>query len=422
VTLDPIIRVRDLGKQYRIGTQSAAYGTLREALVDAVRAPFVRMREGGRVPEDTFWALRSISFEVRPGEVVGIIGHNGAGKSTLLKILSRITEPTTGQVDLYGRVASLLEVGTGFHPELTGRENIFLNGAILGMTRREIAARFDDIVAFAGVARFTDTPVKHYSSGMYLRLAFAVAAHMEPEILLVDEVLAVGDAAFQKKSLGKMEDVARQGRTVLFVSHNLAAMRSLCSRGLLLSGGQLVFTGPIQECIDHYLQAADDDDASEVDVRDTPRQSVGVDPEGALRITRVRIVSASGRAHLRTGQPVEVEMAVATRVPLKEVVLGLAVKSSDNILLFECRSTDAGGPIPNLDPGEYLVRARLAQNPLNPGLYTLSVGARCEDRALDYLPDLITLRVDSAERFESLWLEAPSGHFRVPSRWDLPES
>src|SRR5262245_10187488 len=236
------IRVEKLSKRYQIGAQQSSYRTFREALSGAITAPIRRLRRlSGRANDaETFWALKDISFDVEPGEVVGIIGRNGAETSTLLKVLSQITEPTTGQVELNGRVASLLEVGTGFHPELSGRENIYLNGAILGMTRAEIRRKFDEIVAFAEVERFLDTAVKHYSSGMYVRLAFAVAAHLEPEILVVDEVLAVGDAEFQKKCLGKMESVARgDGRTVLFVSHNMAAIESLCSSALLLVNGEL---------------------------------------------------------------------------------------------------------------------------------------------------------------------------------------
>ncbi len=269
---DRAIRVTNLSKEYRIGPsangdQRFGYRSLRDLLTDrvALSARYLRrpVQPNGATNdgatnnrgEQSFWALNDLSFEVKQGEVVGIIGRNGAGKSTLLKILSRITEPTKGEVDLYGRVGSLLEVGTGFHPELTGRENIYLNGAILGMKRIELTRNFDEIVAFAEVERFIDTPVKHYSSGMYLRLAFAVAAHLEPEILLVDEVLAVGDAQFQKKCLGKMGDVAQEGRTVLFVSHNMAAMRSLCPRGILLEAGQLKYAGSMAHCIQEYLAA-----------------------------------------------------------------------------------------------------------------------------------------------------------------------
>src|SRR5437763_10968422 len=238
--MKPIIKAEGVSKQYRIGVRKEEYPTLRDALAAALRAPLRRARGGGVRAAQKFWALKDVGFEVEPGEVVGIIGRNGAGKSTRLKILSRITEPTTGRVELYGRGSSLLEVGTGFHPELTGRENIFLNGSILGMARREIERDFDEIVAFAEIEKFIDTPVKHYSSGMYVRFAFAVAAHLDPEVLIVDEVLAVGEARFQKKCLGKMNDVTRSGRTVLLVTHGLAVVTQLCRRAILFSGGRIV--------------------------------------------------------------------------------------------------------------------------------------------------------------------------------------
>ncbi len=251
----PIIHVENLSKQYTIGAKAEPYSTLRESLVSAVRKPIEMMRRNGRKSADSqFWALQDVSFDVMPGQVVGIIGRNGAGKSTLLKILSRITEPTSGKVELYGRVGSLLEVGTGFHPELTGRENIFLNGAILGMRREEIAKKFDEIVDFAEVEEFLDTPVKRYSSGMYVRLAFAVAAHMEPEIIVVDEVLAVGDVQFQKKCLGKMKDVSEHGRTVLFVSHDMQAMARLCERIVWLDSGSKREDGDAQAIVKSYLK------------------------------------------------------------------------------------------------------------------------------------------------------------------------
>jgi lipopolysaccharide transport system ATP-binding protein len=253
--MKPIIKVQNVGKQYRIGARQQEHSTLREAMSGALRAPLKRLRRG-RVEADMIWALQDVSFEVSPGEVVGIIGRNGAGKSTLLKILSRITEPTTGRAELYGRIGSLLEVGTGFHPELTGRENIFLNGAVLGMKRSEIARKFDEIVAFAETERFLDTAVKHYSSGMYMRLAFAVAAHLEPEILLVDEVLAVGDAEFQAKCLGKMGAVASEGRTVLFISHNMAAVQTLCKRVIWLQQGKILEEGQTDKVVKNYLGAA----------------------------------------------------------------------------------------------------------------------------------------------------------------------
>jgi len=254
----PIIKVENLSKRYRIGTGAAhrgalRYTTLRESLSRMASAPFKKLSRGGRAPEETIWALRDVTFDIMPSEVVGIIGANGSGKSTLLKVLSRITEPTTGRVELYGRVASLLEVGTGFHPDLTGKENIYLNGAVLGMKRREIARKFDEIVAFAEIDKFLDTSVKYYSSGMYVRLAFAVAAHLDPDILIVDEVLAVGDASFQKKCLGKMDDVTKSGRTVLFVSHAMEMIAQLCERTILMKDGRINKAGPSREVIDYYI-------------------------------------------------------------------------------------------------------------------------------------------------------------------------
>lgn len=271
---DVVIRAEGLGKKYIIGhhADNERYSTLRDTLSKGARnfGRSARRLFTGGAPEfgperEEFWALRDIDFEIRRGDVVGIIGRNGAGKSTLLKILSRITEPSTGRVEIHGRVASLLEVGTGFHPELTGRENIFLSGAILGMTREEIRRKFDEMVDFAGTERFLDTPVKRYSSGMYVRLAFAVAAHLEPEIMVVDEVLAVGDAAFQKKCLGKMQDVAGHGRTVLFVSHNMAAVQALCSRAIWLNRGQSALQADVGTIVSAYLAA----DAGEIDVAST---------------------------------------------------------------------------------------------------------------------------------------------------------
>jgi lipopolysaccharide transport system ATP-binding protein len=251
----PIVKIQNISKRFRINPaekRSVHYDTLRESIVKAVRSPFARARGNARQGQNTIWALKDVSFDVMPGEVMGIIGPNGAGKSTLLSILSRIIEPTSGRIELYGRVASLLEVGTGFHPDLSGRENVYLNGAVLGMKHREIDARFDEIVAFAEVEKFIDTAVKRYSTGMYLRLAFAIAAHLDPEILIVDEVLAVGDASFQRKCLGKMNDVTRDGRTVLFVTHALSLITQLCQRAVLLKEGQIVKMGPAAEIVDFH--------------------------------------------------------------------------------------------------------------------------------------------------------------------------
>ncbi len=252
--MQPVIQVKNISKQYSMGRSSTVTPTLREALISTIKFPRKGVNGNGASESDLLWALRDISFEVNSGEVVGIIGRNGAGKSTLLKILSRVIKPTTGEVCIYGRVGSLLAIGTGFHPDLTGRENIFLNGAIIGMKRDEIRRKFDDIVAFAEVQRFLETQVKYYSSGMYLRLAFAVAAHFEPEILMLDEVLAVGDAAFQRRCLEKMKQVSREGRTVFFVSHDLMSMQQLCNRALLIESGQLLEDGNVDEVIADYLK------------------------------------------------------------------------------------------------------------------------------------------------------------------------
>jgi|SRR5215470_15975479 len=309
--MPPIVEVRNISKQYRLGAARAAKENFREFLLRKVKAPLHML--GGSSPNggpEYFWALREINFDVKEGEVLGIIGRNGAGKSTLLKILSRITDPTEGYVHLRGRVASLLEVGTGFHSELTGRENIFLNGAILGMSRSEIISKFDEIVAFSEVDKFLDTPVKHYSSGMYVRLAFAVAANLNPEILVVDEVLAVGDIAFQKKCLGKMSEVSRSGRTVLFVSHNMATVENLCQHGIVLEQGKLVFSGTSKEAVRHYLggvlQTMGRDGTNQVDLSNAP----GRRRDGRHLLTRVEICTDGDR-------PVTGGLEIGGRLKLK---------------------------------------------------------------------------------------------------------
>jgi len=296
----PIIHVENLSKQYQIGAREAYYETLRESLMKALSG------KKNRAPEEFIWALRGVSFDAMPGDVIGIIGRNGAGKSTLLKILSRITEPTTGRIDLYGRVGSLLEVGTGFHPELTGRENILLNGAILGMRRAEILRKFDEIVAFAEVEKFIDTPVKRYSSGMYLRLAFAVAAFLESEILLVDEVLAVGDASFQKKCLGKMRDVSHSGRTVFFVSHNMAAVEGLCNRCLFIKEGQLAGDGSPHELITKYVAAEAVPENAARDLTLHPGRPGGM--TGLMRRVSMRSQSGIAASAIRMGEGISIQV------------------------------------------------------------------------------------------------------------------
>src|ERR1035437_3116012 len=320
---DIAIRVQNLGKQYQIGALQKngggySYKSLRDSIASAASAPFRAVRAlMGRNgteddhQEDTIWALKDVSFDVKQGEIVGVIGRNGAGKSTLLKLLSRITEPTTGRVEIHGRVGSLLEVGTGFHPELSGRDNVFMNGAILGMKRAEIARNFDAIVAFAEVEKFIDTPVKHYSSGMYLRLAFAVAAHLQTEILIVDEVLAVGDAAFQKKCLGKMADVSQQGRTVVFVSHNMTALRSLCTRAVWLNEGKVMEDGPAGAVVDHYLQK---NATSNLESRwDDPDTAPG-DHRARLHLGRVNL-KGTDTDQITVETPLEIEFQYWNFVP-----------------------------------------------------------------------------------------------------------
>lgn len=415
--MTPIVKVEHLSKHYELGARVVGYTTLRESLTNAVRTGLNGLaRRHGK--KETIWALRDVSFEVSPGEVVGIIGQNGAGKSTLLKILSRITVPTTGRAELYGRAGSLLEVGTGFHPELSGRENIFLNGAILGMTRPEIQRKFDEIVAFAELEKFLDTPVKRYSSGMYMRLAFAVAAYLDPEILVVDEVLAVGDAMFQKKCLGRMRDISTEGRTVLFVSHNMAAIRSLCSRGILLSGGQKVFEGSANECVDRYLADVTQNAVNEVDL-DKVRRSQEVN--AGLKISKVRIASRDGRPLVRAGDPLEVELTFKVSEPLDEIVLGVRIVSADNVGIMECRSSHSYGVIERLEPGDYSITCRVDQNILSPGLYLMNVGARCASKLLDHVPQAMTFEIYSDDTVASLWLSDVTGYVRVPSEWTQPE-
>ncbi len=326
---NPIIEVSGLAKQYHIGAK-VPYKTFRETLMNVITSPARLFRGNGSRENNTIWALKGVSFEVKEGEVLGIIGRNGAGKTTLLKILSRVTEPTEGEVRIRGRVGSLLEIGTGFHPELTGRENIYLNGAILGMRKEEIKKKFDEIVSFAEVEKFLDTPMKRYSSGMYVRLAFAVAAHLEPEILIVDEVLAVGDAQFQKKCLGKMEDVAKEGRTVLFVSHNMLSVRNLCSRAIILRDGQITFLGNTTEAVDFYLHDKAHD-VGEV-AWDNPDAAPG---NHQVRLKAIRVVSGGViTAEPPLNKDIEVQIDYWNLEGNSSRLLSIHVFNSMGLLLF----------------------------------------------------------------------------------------
>ena len=347
------IQAYNLGKSYRIGAPQEKYQTLRDSLVKAVKSPFQRVGQllqgeayGAADLTETIWALRDVSFDVRHGEVVGIIGHNGAGKSTLLKILSQITEPSEGEVHVYGDVGALLEVGTGFHQELTGRENIYLNGAILGMSRTDIARKFDEIVDFSGIDRFIDTPVKHYSSGMGLRLGFAVAAHLEPEILVVDEVLAVGDAEFQRKCLGKMDEVASQGRTVLFVSHNMGAIRKLCSRAVLLKHGCVEKIGQVDDVIEHYLSNLDYTEMATIVLPAGAPDALG---HGKTLISYDQAGEAKNT--FRLGEKWYLECEFEMKQAAQQVIAAIGIQTMDGVPVTTCYSEPA-----NLQPGRYRFR------------------------------------------------------------------
>jgi lipopolysaccharide transport system ATP-binding protein len=368
--MKPIIRAKNLGKQYQLGRRRAPYGSLRDSFAGALRAPLQLFQRNGSELRPSIWALRDVNFEIGPGEAIGIIGRNGAGKSTLLKLLARITAPTTGLIQLYGRIASLLEVGTGFHPELSGRENIYLNGAILGMTRLEIKRKFDEIVAFAEVEEFIDTPVKHFSSGMYLRLAFAVAAHLEPEILLVDEVLAVGDARFQRKCLDKMQEVGKEGRTVLFVSHNMPAVTRLCSRTILLDSGRVIGDGPSSEVVGAYLSTGLGTTAA----REWNRLSEAPGND-VVRVCAVRVQSETGTVTdaVDIRRPISIEIEYEVLKPGHVLVPNLHFYNEEGIYAFVSSDLDPEWRGKRRPPGRYVSIAFVPGNLLSEG--TLFVGA-----------------------------------------------
>jgi lipopolysaccharide transport system ATP-binding protein len=380
---DVAVAVRGLGKRYTLG-RSAPYRTLRESLTDLLTFRSLRSRHSAPEP---FWALRGLSFEIEEGEVVGVIGRNGAGKSTLLKILSRITELSEGEVEIRGRVGSLLEVGTGFHPELTGRENVFLNGAILGMSRAEIRQKFDEIVAFAEVERFLDTQVKHFSSGMYMRLAFAVAAHLEPDILLVDEVLAVGDAQFQRKCLGKMDDVAQSGRTVFFVSHNIGAVRALCSRVLWLEQGKLRDLGPADRVTVEYMS----DTAVNPGGLIAAYQHLRGDQKAVWEAAAVLDTAGVEKSSFLIGEPVRIRLRYVRRAPVT-CTFWLLVATGEGSVVLSAFSRDNGRPRRLGDHGQ--VEVDLTAPAFLPGTYVLSAGMLSGSDIVDW--------ADGVARFDVL--------------------
>ena len=419
--MQPAIRVENVSKQFRLGTrQAGGYRTLRETIIDTARAPLARLRRRGGPPaerrpaEDTdaLWALKDVSLEIQPGEVVGLIGRNGAGKSTLLKVLSRITEPTAGRVELRGRVGSLLEVGTGFHPELTGRENVYLNGSILGMSRKEIDRKFDEIVAFAEMERFLDTPVKRYSSGMYVRLAFAVAAHLEPEILLVDEVLAVGDAAFQRRCLDRMRELAQSGRTILFVSHNTDQVPRLCTRALLLNQGRVTAGGPAREIVDHYLAelAGPGVGGDLTDIRHRGG-------DGRARFTRVHAGRPGGPGGLhRSGDDltVRIEITAAARLDDVSVAVNLRAVSGTRVHSGWTKEQDVSL---TLWPGNQALECTFHRVCVRPG-QTLDVELwMASGSALDQVPEALRIAVLDGDDTDSFSSSPEQGVVLVPVTW-----
>ncbi len=406
----PIIEVNNLSKVYRLGEIGAS--SLHEEMS---RLWSRRSGADAAQAEREFWALRDVSFTVQPGEVVGIIGRNGAGKSTLLKVLSRITEPTSGRAVLRGRVASLLEVGTGFHPDLSGRDNIFLNGAILGMTRAEIRDKFDEIVAFSEIEKFIDTPVKRYSSGMYVRLAFAVAAHLEPEILIVDEVLAVGDAEFQKKCLGKMNAVATQGRTVLFVSHNMPAVQQLCSRGILLANGTVRAMGQLDHVIHSYLAMAGSRPTS-------VEGAIARSADDTVELLSVGFNDSSRRplSTVQCGQETVLVLRFRTTRSLPNAAVSVGLNDAFDVRVATLHSRIAGASLP-MPVGEHVVACSLPRLPLVAGDYPIDVKLISGPDALIFAVNAATLRVDpgdfyrSGKSTEGQW----SGVFHLQQNWSV---
>jgi lipopolysaccharide transport system ATP-binding protein len=414
----PTVTVEHLSKRYYRGSKGASGALLSEQMGHALH----RLARGRHQPpaSEPFWALRDVSLEVAPGEVVGLIGPNGAGKSTLLKLLARITQPTEGRIELRGRVASLLEVGTGFHPELTGRENVYLNGAILGLSRQEIARRFDAIVDFSGVEKFIDTPVKRYSSGMSVRLGFAVAAHLDAEVMLVDEVLAVGDAAFQRKCMRRIRDLTQEGRTIVFVSHNLAWVERLCDRVVLIENGVVAAHGPVAKVIAGYLNTVDPAlHGGAIEIADnTPRLGTG-----NARFRSIRLLGSGDDAptgSLLLTEPVVLEAELEVTETIERAVLEVGINAPDGIRIVTSMSTDGGRPAVRLEPGHHELRAVLEPE-LLPGEFVLDIGVHelTPTVTIDFVARVLQFSVSASDGSAETYGWGVRGFLRAETRWAL---
>ena len=407
-----VITADGLGKRYRLGSDAASYGRLTESLVNVARGSVMRLRRGSLPERPNMWALRDVSFSVSEGEIVGVVGRNGAGKTTLLKLLSRITDPTEGRAELHGRVGSLLEVGTGFHPELSGRENVFLNGAILGMTNAEIKAKFDDIVEFAELERFIDTPVKRYSSGMYVRLAFAVAAFLEPEILFIDEVLSVGDQAFQRRCLGRMGEIAHSGRTILFVSHNLASVAALCTRAMLVDGGHIVLDGAVDTVLEHYLSTMQAQSGARLDQRED-RQG-----DGRVRLVRAEVVGPGG-APPRTGSHCEIRLGFEAQARALDVVASFSVEGPLGEPVFQCSSRFTGDVLTTRESTGEII-CSIPKLPLLAGRYALSTYVEANGVLADWIRSAAYFDIFEADVFGTGQLpQTTHGRVFVEHSWSV---
>jgi lipopolysaccharide transport system ATP-binding protein len=422
----PAVKVVGAGKWYRLGSEMSHGGLLYDKLGEMLRVPFRRARhrrstDGGDPSEEGIWAVRDVSFELHKGEALGLIGRNGAGKSTLLKLLSRITLPTHGRLELRGRIATLLEVGTGFHPELTGRENIYLNGTILGMRRAEIARKYDEIVEFSGVERFLETPVKRYSSGMFVRLAFAVAAHLDPDVLLVDEVLAVGDTEFQRKCLGKMRDAANEGRAVIFVSHNLSAVQRLCTRALLLERGEVQVDDLPERVVDAYLARTGARASGGISVIPETADRIG---SGEARLRRVVLEDREGQLidSVHLGEPFRVRATFEVLEPISDALFDVSIVNADGVQIATAQSIDFGRPPADLSPGWHEVSAELSVT-LLPHEFNVGVGMhRMTGPTIDSVErahSLRVLHVDRSGEDRYPWPEA-AAYIRPESRFADP--